>query len=60
MPVVRYLQQLESAILNSDLDARCARVERILQKFLDRVGGAVDNLEGGRSVTVVRQNESAG
>ena len=42
-PVVDYLNRLDSALLDFDLDARRARVDRILDELLNDVGGPFDH-----------------
>lgn len=45
MPVVGDLQQLESAIFDSDLDRRRACIERILHQLLYGVGWTMNDLK---------------
>jgi len=45
--VVLDLEELEAAVLDRDADAGCACVERVLDELLERVGRALDDLQGG-------------
>lgn len=43
-PVILYLQQLRSPLLDRDPNRRRARVERVFDELLERVRGALDDL----------------
>lgn len=44
MSVIRYLDELEAAIFESELDGCGSGIERVLDELFNGVGGAVDNL----------------
>jgi len=59
-PVVAHPQQPQSALLDLDLDLPGAGVDGVLDQFLDRRGGPLDDLAGGDLVDELRRQGADG